>query len=526
MPTVTYNNSAFDILNLVLSCINLRLNSGVNSFDLCRFDDPQSYCHRLPQNLRDEIRSTLGEGIVYGTILVTPDAAEWRDVPATELGNPSTMEDRFRAVYDYAVAQGYVGGFPNFHEADYGSGTVYGTILVTPDAAEWRDVPATELGNPSTMEDRFRAVYDYAVAQGYVGGFPNFHEADYGSGTVYGTILVTPDAAEWRDVPTICLRNPGNPAGRFRAVYDYAVAQGYVGGFPNFHEADYGGSFIIPTFAVPGGEVRLNNIAMERARFDWSSEYGGSIRLVIEFESEGREILGTYHGHIDNGRLHLYLLVRVLPTGELQVTPETSFGARINIIGVPNRLEGKLRKRIRAAFAEASRQALEPFAEDLVNVVLTNLYPPRDTEGNPLPVPDDNAFYTDIAISDGRATISWADNIRYAEIVLEDLEPGKAGTRNQIFVVHLSSSGIGVGSSAGAGQEIPLPLTLSGIPLPDRRPLDMIIALSLHDLSDPMNPVVTSIGRIQRTFLSPQYGAGEHHDSADNLKAHYRITVA
>jgi hypothetical protein len=37
---------------------------------------------------------------------------------------------------------------------------------------------------------RFSATQDYATAQGFVGGFPNFYQADYGAGTVYGTIAI------------------------------------------------------------------------------------------------------------------------------------------------------------------------------------------------------------------------------------------------------------------------------------------------------------------------------------------------
>jgi hypothetical protein len=149
-----------------------------------------------------------GQGRVFGSVLLRPAAAEWRDVLASDLGNPSSFEQRFTAVNDYAVANGYVSGFPNFHEADYGQGTVYGCILVPAASADWQDVPAATLGNPGGIAPRFTAVNDYAVANGYVGGYPNFHEADYGQGTVYGCILLKPSAAEWRDVPTrdLCAR--------------------------------------------------------------------------------------------------------------------------------------------------------------------------------------------------------------------------------------------------------------------------------------------------------------------------------
>jgi hypothetical protein len=149
-----------------------------------------------------------GQGVVFGSVLLRPGAADWRDVPAADLGNPGDFEQRFRAVNDYAGANGYFGGYPNFHQADYGQGVVYGCILLRPGSADWRDVSAAELGNPTGIASRFTAVHDYAVANGYVGGYPNFHEADYGQGVVYGCLLIKSSAAEWRDVPikALCAR--------------------------------------------------------------------------------------------------------------------------------------------------------------------------------------------------------------------------------------------------------------------------------------------------------------------------------
>lgn len=53
---------------------------------------------------------------------------------------------RFREVNDYAERHGFFSAFPNFHEADYGDGVVYGTILLRDTEAEWRDVSRTEYG--------------------------------------------------------------------------------------------------------------------------------------------------------------------------------------------------------------------------------------------------------------------------------------------------------------------------------------------------------------------------------------------
>jgi hypothetical protein len=168
-------------------------------------------------------------------IIATISFAEWMDVSASALGYPSDNDTgaRFRAVHDYAIENGFIGGFPNFYNNE---ALNYGTILLRQGAAEWRDLSASELGYPSdtNVGARFRAVHDYARDNGFVGGFPNFY---FNNGTLnYGTILLGQSVALWRDVPASELGYPANAdAGtRFRAVHDYAIKNGFVGGFPNF----------------------------------------------------------------------------------------------------------------------------------------------------------------------------------------------------------------------------------------------------------------------------------------------------
>lgn len=147
--------------------------------------------------------ATYGPNHVGGTIFLRTAAAEWRDVSLAELGDPSLNDfgARLRGTQEYATRQGFVGGFPNFFHADYGRGIVCGTILVTSDGAEWRDVLLTELGgNLNDIGARFRGVQDYAKRNGFVGGFPNMFHADYGNGIVCGTVLLKQNVAEWHDV--------------------------------------------------------------------------------------------------------------------------------------------------------------------------------------------------------------------------------------------------------------------------------------------------------------------------------------
>lgn len=161
-------------------------------------------------------------------------------------GRPSEQEEAmnmFRVVAREATNQGFIGTFPNFYTAVYGLRHVAGTIFVKISAAEWRDVPLTDLGNPS-LDDfggRFRGTQEYATRNGFIGGFPNFFHADYGKGIVCGTVLIKPEGGEWRDVPLselgdhVSLSDIGQ---RFRGTQDYAGRNSFIGGFPNMFHAD------------------------------------------------------------------------------------------------------------------------------------------------------------------------------------------------------------------------------------------------------------------------------------------------
>ncbi|MFC4801776.1 PASTA domain-containing protein [Neobacillus sp. GCM10023253] len=133
------------------------------------------------------------------------DVVDWRDVPASEY-NAKDIRTRFTGAHDYARRNGYQHGYPNFHEANYGKGVVYGTFLIKPGTCEWRDVPAKELGlgtgDPSKipMENWFRGASDYASKHNYAAAMPNGHYANYGLGYVCGVFLFPKGKAEWRDI--------------------------------------------------------------------------------------------------------------------------------------------------------------------------------------------------------------------------------------------------------------------------------------------------------------------------------------
>lgn len=101
----------------------------------------------------------------------------------------------------------YICGWPNFMHANYndGRGFVYGHQLLPDSVADWREVPATEFGNFDTapFRARFTWTHDYAVRQGYQHGFPNFQQANVGGTLHYGVYLIVPGTAVWRDVPAV-----------------------------------------------------------------------------------------------------------------------------------------------------------------------------------------------------------------------------------------------------------------------------------------------------------------------------------
>ncbi|MGH8884489.1 MAG: hypothetical protein ACRDYX_04815 [Egibacteraceae bacterium] len=163
----------------------------------------------------------------------------------------------------------------------------------------------------------------------------------------------------------------------------------------------------IKPFRLPGsGEIRLDHLAKERATVSWSAERDGSIILDLQFESAGRELLGTFGGDIDNGRLLISLAVEVGPSGELVVTPSTSFSADIDILGIPNFLERRLTAQLPQRVAQETEAQLQASAQEIAQGIFQNLSE-AGPDGNLLPTPSPDALYTGVKITDEHATLSW-----------------------------------------------------------------------------------------------------------------------
>jgi len=186
-----------------------------------RFREVQRYAdvHGFFAGFPNFHEADYGDGVVYGTILLRDTEAEWRDVPRSEyqIFHIEDVPGLFRAANDYAGRQGYPAAFPNCEQADHGQGVVYGTILMKPGSTEWRDVPRAELGNPQIddVPAMMRAANDYSSREGFAAGFPTFHQADYGQGVVYGIVLLKPGVSTWRDVPADLLAKYSAPPRRW-----------------------------------------------------------------------------------------------------------------------------------------------------------------------------------------------------------------------------------------------------------------------------------------------------------------------
>jgi hypothetical protein len=176
-----------------------------------------------------------------------------------------TPDRRFRLVNDYAIKKGYVSGFPNFQEADHGQGIIFGGIFLLPArVAEWRDVPRDTYGvyHIEEVPALFRGAAAYAASHNYPGAYPNCHQQDHGGGVLYGTILIKPGMAQWKDVPRATLGNPAiNDVGAMmRGASDYALANGFAAGFPTFDQADHGSGVVYGVVLISAGNADWRDV--------------------------------------------------------------------------------------------------------------------------------------------------------------------------------------------------------------------------------------------------------------------------
>ena len=176
-----------------------------------------------------------------------------------------TFEGRFRAMNDWGTSRGYASCFPNFHQANTSAGAVLGAICLRKvSGIQFQDLYAVDLRYPNSPAARFRAVSDWASKNGWLSGYPNFHEIDRGKGKFYGSILFRSSAADFRDIRAEELGNPSDDTARFRAVSNWATERGYVGGFPNFNQANYGRGVVYGAILIKPGYGQFVDIPVRQ----------------------------------------------------------------------------------------------------------------------------------------------------------------------------------------------------------------------------------------------------------------------
>lgn len=172
---------------------------------------------------------------------------------------------RFRATHDFARRQGLAGGYPNFNFAPGPLGTVFGSLLLRDSVAGFRDVRAAEIGHPpfDDIGARFRALHVFARSHGAIGALPNFHSAGSGDDLVYGTMLLKENVAEFRDVPAAELGHADvdDISLRFRVTHDYARRNGFMAGFPNFFFADTPNGRVYGTILIREQDVEFRDLS-------------------------------------------------------------------------------------------------------------------------------------------------------------------------------------------------------------------------------------------------------------------------
>ena len=192
-----------------------------------------------------------------------------------------TFEERFRKLSDWCSKNGFVAGFPTCHENTNVSPALYGAQLFT-QGASWQDVPRSTLGNPPDARRRLTSAHDYAKTNGFGHGFPNFHEANYGAGVVYGTFLITTAATTWQDVPVSdTLGSNIDPTTRpleewFRGVHDWSQRTGKNAAMPNGHYAKYGTNWVMGVISFPAAYVQFRDLTAAELGFPVQLKVGPS----------------------------------------------------------------------------------------------------------------------------------------------------------------------------------------------------------------------------------------------------------
>eukprot|EP01102_Stenamoeba_stenopodia_P017412 TRINITY_DN6227_c0_g1_i5.p2 TRINITY_DN6227_c0_g1~~TRINITY_DN6227_c0_g1_i5.p2 ORF type:complete len:214 (+),score=58.72 TRINITY_DN6227_c0_g1_i5:159-800(+) len=164
--------------------------------------------------------------------------------------------DRFRAVHQWATKHGYVSGFPTFQQHAGDDGSIYGAVVIKAGCGEVRELPASALNNEAAAPARFRAVHEYALANGFSGAFLTFNDGGSTDAPTYGVCLMKEGMAEVQLVETSVIGNKAEQ--RFSDGHKWAQGKDdIVSAFQNFKTVqDEGGNkqYELVVFKSAGAE--------------------------------------------------------------------------------------------------------------------------------------------------------------------------------------------------------------------------------------------------------------------------------
>jgi hypothetical protein len=181
---------------------------------------------------------------------------------------PSTSDvaGLFRSVNNWVSQTSspqFVGGFPNFQQA---AGNMRGIVSINAKNAVWRDILGRELGDISSDAKKIAAVDEWARANGYAGGLPNFNHARNNNGeNVHGAILFKSDLVERRVIDRAAdLKDKFEDLeALFRSVDNYASSQGFAAGYPSMRWTGRGDKIevvLIKNTGIEKQDVAFSNL--------------------------------------------------------------------------------------------------------------------------------------------------------------------------------------------------------------------------------------------------------------------------
>lgn len=185
-------------------------------------------------------------------ILATAGAMAMPALAWTDQSSENEMMNIYRLTGVEASRHQLLGGFPTFCAkaivAPPFKGQVVNVFLIKPEFDDWKDVALTTLGNPSLNDfaGRMRAAHDYATAQGFLAGFPNYFDAPTGlnGARVCGTILIkkqpnpSPIVVTNLSLAELGVANMNDTLGLFKGIRKYCALHNFAAGYPNMHHAN------------------------------------------------------------------------------------------------------------------------------------------------------------------------------------------------------------------------------------------------------------------------------------------------